>query len=221
MSGLLVTPRWKGVRRRSSSFLSVSGDRGDNQEPPPEPRTEGDLHMQSVIDCGKEVLSSQFNPSGTLLAVGLITGTIKVYTASDGICVHTLKDDQTVTEHLPVTSLRFRSHRLDSHGDSLLATYAGGQVRIWHLSTQTCVHSIHEDRQTLTAAFSPSGSHFLTAGSSDEIFVYDSETATCVNICQPRKSGPVHQASHGAVTLLFDGMPYRYFRPVCPTGVFD
>ncbi|XP_053327048.1 uncharacterized WD repeat-containing protein alr3466-like [Spea bombifrons] len=188
MSGLLVTPRWKGFPRRSSTNLSFSDGGADSQEPPPLPSADGELQIEGVIDCGKEVMSCRFNPSGTLLAAGLVDGTIKVYSVSDWSCVHTLKDDQTAAHHLPVTAVRFVPGRQASQGDLLLATYAGGQVKFWHVSTQSCVRSLQEDRQTLAVTFSPSGSHFLTAGSSDDINVYDTETAARMNVCQPSPS---------------------------------
>lgn len=59
---------------------------------------------------------------------------------------------------------------------------------MWHVSTKSCVRSLQEDRATLAATFNPSGSHFLTAGSGDEILVYDAENMMCVNICQPRSA---------------------------------
>ncbi|MEE6524852.1 hypothetical protein FKM82_024533 [Ascaphus truei] len=75
MSGLLVTPQWRGIPSHPSPYLSVPED---PHEPPPEPHTEGELQLERVIDCVDEVMSCQFNPAGTLLAVGLVTGTIKV-----------------------------------------------------------------------------------------------------------------------------------------------
>ncbi|XP_040212138.1 uncharacterized WD repeat-containing protein alr3466-like [Rana temporaria] len=188
MSGILVTPRPRVSARRSSSQLLSPSVSEISLEPIPEPSTGGELHLEKEIDCGQEVLSCQFNPSGTLLAAGLINGIIKVYAVSDGSCVHTLKDEQSIAEHLPVTTLRFHPSRPSAKGDLLLATYAGGQVKFWHLSTQSCVRSLQEDRQTLSATFSPSGSHFLTAGSGAEILVYDAEKMVCVNICQPSPS---------------------------------
>ncbi|XP_068099969.1 WD repeat-containing protein 5B-like [Hyperolius riggenbachi] len=188
MSGLLVTPRPRVSPSRLSTQLLSPSSSDISQEPVPEPSTEGDLRLEREIDCGEEVMSCQFNPSGILLAAGLINGTIKVYTVSDGRCVHTLKDDQSISVHLPVTALRFHPNRPSSKGDLLLATYAGGQVKFWHISTQSCVRSLQEDRQTLSATFNPSGSHFVTVGSSDEILVYDVESMTCVNICQPSPS---------------------------------
>ncbi|XP_073504818.1 uncharacterized protein [Phyllobates terribilis] len=188
MAGMLVTPKPRVILSRSPTQLSSPEDVTDPQEPTPEPSTEGELQLEREIDCGEEVMSCRFNPSGSLLAVGLITGSIKVYSMPAGHWAHTLQDDQSVAQRLPVTALRFQPLRPASRGELLLATYASGQVKFWHISTQSCVRSLTEERQTLAATFSPSGCSFLTAGSSDDILVYDTETMKCVNICQPSPS---------------------------------
>ncbi|KAM5152500.1 coronin-7-like [Mantella aurantiaca] len=188
MSGLLVTPRPRVSARRPSSQLLSPAASEIFSEPIAEPGTEGELLLEREIDCGEEVLSCQFNPSGSLLAAGLISGSIKVFRVSDGSCVHTLKDEQSITERLPVTAITFHPNRPNAKGDLLLSTYAGGQVKLWHLSTQSCVRSLREDRQIMSATYNPSGSHFLTAGSGDEILVYDAENMMCVNICQASPS---------------------------------
>ncbi|XP_018414578.1 PREDICTED: uncharacterized protein LOC108789139 [Nanorana parkeri] len=201
MSGLLVTPRLRVNPGRPSSRL-LSPTASEIFSKPKFYTNEKFISILSSSDCGEEVLSCQFNPSGTLLAAGLITGTIKVYMVSDGSCVHTLKDGQSITDHLPVTALRFHPSRPSAKGDLLLATYAGGQVKFWHLSTQSCVRSLQEDRQTLSATFSPSGRHFLTAGSGDEILVYDAENMMCVNICQPSPSPSVMDGHRSRIFAL-------------------
>ncbi|XP_036393582.1 serine-aspartate repeat-containing protein C-like [Megalops cyprinoides] len=85
-----------------------------------QPRTKGDLHIRSVLECGREVMVCQFNNEGTLLAVGLSDGTIKVYSIDSGSLVQTLKDRDSILSPLPVTALRF-SVSLQSHS-LLLAT---------------------------------------------------------------------------------------------------
>uniref|UniRef100_A0A8C5QPW3 Uncharacterized protein n=1 Tax=Leptobrachium leishanense TaxID=445787 RepID=A0A8C5QPW3_9ANUR len=150
-------------------------------------------------------MSCRFNPSGNLLAAGLLNGTIKVYTVTDGSCVHTLQD-KSVGYFKP--SCHFTSvcpHRRASQRDLLLATYAGGEVRFWHVPTQSCIRSLHEDRQTFVAALNPSGSHFLTAGSSDSIYVYDTETGERLSVCQPSPSLSVMDGHRSRIfALTFD-----------------
>ena len=65
-------------------------------------------------------------------------------------------------------------------------TDANGLVKLWHASSSKCVHTIHETRQTLTASFAKDSSLFITAGSDEKIYVYDSTTRKLVNTCQPR-----------------------------------
>ncbi|CAJ0966982.1 unnamed protein product [Ranitomeya imitator] len=87
---------------------------------------------------------------------GTAAGERNVYSMPAGHWAHTLQDDQSVAQRLPVTALRFQPCRPSSRGELLLATYASGRVKFWHVSTQSCVRSLTEERQTLAAAFSPS-----------------------------------------------------------------
>ncbi|XP_069100079.1 uncharacterized protein [Pleurodeles waltl] len=191
MYSLFVTPR-RLVPSRSFSYSSqwdsYASEDTEYAPPAPEPSVQGDLRIIKIIDCGEEAMYCQFNKRGTLLAVGLISGVIKVYMVSEGSCVHMLSDSESVDASLPVTSLRFYPQSSSSTGDLLLATYASGLVKFWHLSTQTCLQTISEDRQILTGTFNPSGTCFLTAGSSNDIHVYDTETKERINTCRPSQS---------------------------------
>ncbi|XP_067833490.1 dynein assembly factor with WD repeat domains 1-like, partial [Heptranchias perlo] len=53
---------------------------------------------------------------------------------------------------------------------------ASGKVKLWHVETQQCLHTLAEDQETLTASFNPSGSRFVTGGSAASIRVYDTVT---------------------------------------------
>ncbi|XP_030065853.1 WD repeat-containing protein wdr-5.3 [Microcaecilia unicolor] len=190
MYSFLVTPRRLAPSHGATHYLrsdSLGSGDFENLEPP-KPSTEGQLQIVNIIDCGKEVMSCQFNQEGSLLAVGLVDGSIKVYKMKDALCVHMLNDADTVNMKLPVTSLHFHPQSQSSSGDLLLATYATGLVKVWHLSSQTCLNTLTENRQTLTSAFNTSGTHFLTAGSNTAIHVYDTETKQRMNSCQPSPS---------------------------------
>lgn len=50
---------------------------------------------------------------------------------------------------------------------------ASGFVRQWHVSTGQCLWTTDEKRHTLAAAISPTATTFSTAGSDNEIFLYD------------------------------------------------
>ncbi|KAL7857383.1 hypothetical protein SRHO_G00162820 [Serrasalmus rhombeus] len=158
-------------------FPAKKEDSGDQTQP----KTDGDLHIHSVLECGCEVMTCQFSNDGSLLAVGLCDGSIKVYSTDSGELTQTLKDSSSVLSALPVTSLRFtqsgQSHCL------LLATYASGSVRCWYIWGQQCVWWLKEardgermQRQTLSLSISPSGQQALTGGSDSFIYLYDLAT---------------------------------------------
>ncbi|CAB1312090.1 unnamed protein product, partial [Coregonus sp. 'balchen'] len=66
-----------------------------------QPKTEGDLHIHSVLECGSEVMTCQFNNEGTLLAVGLSDGTIKLYSMDNRNFLQTLRDSSSILSSLP------------------------------------------------------------------------------------------------------------------------
>ena len=63
---------------------------------------------------------------------------------------------------------------------------ASGMVKFWHYPSSSCLHTIHEDRQTLAAAFNPIGGRFITGGANAIIQLYDADTKTAIRSLQPR-----------------------------------
>ncbi|XP_072015029.1 uncharacterized protein [Amphiura filiformis] len=182
-----------------AGMSNVVGDQGDMEHR--EPVAEGNLKISQIVECPSEIMCCTYNEDSTLLAVGFVDGSIRVYSAENGAPLHTLTDDETLAQHLPCTSVVFRPfHQGDRSQNLILATYANGLVKLWHASSQKCVHTIHENRQTLTAAFPKNGSVFITAGSDEKIYVYDTSTKKLVNTCQPSPSRNV-----------MDGHRYRVF----------
>ncbi|XP_059499237.1 uncharacterized WD repeat-containing protein alr3466-like [Stegostoma tigrinum] len=108
-----------------------------------------------------------------------MTGHIKLYKPCTGAFVYQLRDTETLNTNLPVTSLNFCPPGAAS-GDLLLATYASGKVKLWHVSTQKCLHTIVENQQTLAAAFNASGTRFASAGSAASIRLYDTASRLCL-----------------------------------------
>ncbi|XP_060112011.1 uncharacterized WD repeat-containing protein alr2800-like [Heteronotia binoei] len=148
------------------------------------PSISGDLRLLHTIDSGDQLLCCQFNNDGTRIAAGLRNGIIKVYSVSDGSLVHVLTDQDIATSGLPVTSMRFMPRGPAHNGDVLLATYSGGTVKLWHVSSRTCVRTMKENRQTMVATFNPSGSRFLTGGAGPGINMYDTQTWDNLGIFQ-------------------------------------
>ncbi|XP_058263270.1 uncharacterized WD repeat-containing protein all2124-like [Hemibagrus wyckioides] len=157
-----------------------------------QPKTYGDLHIHTVLQCSCEVMTCRFSDDGTLLAVGLTDGSIKVYSADKGELLHTLRDLDSIVCSLPVTGLSF-THTSQAHS-ILLATYASGYVRCWYVWGRQCVwwlkETMHigksdreEKRQSLCLSISPSGEQAVTGGSDSVIHLYDLNTHQRIQTC--------------------------------------
>ncbi|XP_078063839.1 pre-mRNA-processing factor 17-like, partial [Mustelus asterias] len=102
-----------------------------------------------------------------------------LYKPNNGAFVYYLRDSETLKSCLPVTSLCF-CPRGTASADLLLATYASGKVKVWHVSTQRCLQTLLENQETLIAAFNPSGTRFATGGTTGSIRLYDTLTRECL-----------------------------------------
>ncbi|KAK6467596.1 WD repeat-containing protein 78-like [Huso huso] len=211
--GLFVTPQRFLISSWAPQFREVPERHALSATPsaPPslEPRTEGGLSIRDVLDCGCDVMTCCFNDEGTLLAVGLTNGTIQVYQPADSTFLYQLNSSETLQSSLPVTSLRFQHRDNRERHCLLLATYASGCVRVWHVAggrSLCCVQEGGGDsargrgRQTLSLSLSPSGDRFITAGSDCQLHLYDTETRQRIHTCR---------ASHSM--SLMDGHRFRVF----------
>eukprot|EP00058_Branchiostoma_floridae_P001053 XP_002586541.1 hypothetical protein BRAFLDRAFT_131390 [Branchiostoma floridae] len=156
-----------------------------------------DCGHENVLDCGHEnVLCVKYSYDGTLVASGLVHGAVKIFQAHDGSVLYHLTDQEVRDAHLPCTSLAFipadhgqkYEHLLMStckYEHLLMATYANGVIKFWHPSSGSCLHTIHENRQTLTASFSPHGDVFVTGGASAQLHMYDTATKKMVRTFEP------------------------------------
>ncbi|KAF9353614.1 hypothetical protein BGX34_011467 [Mortierella sp. NVP85] len=121
----------------------------------------------------KRVTSFAYSPDGTLLAVGLYSGDIVVYTTSDWEQVWTLRG-HTET----VVSIVF-----SSKGDQIASGSRDDTARLWDVVTGTCRHAlIGHDDDVESIAFSPQGD--LVASISHDITVrlWDVSTGFCLRI---------------------------------------
>ncbi|XP_060679289.1 uncharacterized WD repeat-containing protein alr3466-like [Hemiscyllium ocellatum] len=165
------------------------------------PETEGELRVLRRIDCKVPAVCCCFNQSGQLLAVGLMTGNIKLYKPCSGAFVYQLRDTETLNINLPVTSLNFCPPGAAS-GDLLLATYASGKVKLWHVSTQKCLHTLVENQETLAAAFNASGTRFATAGTAASIRLYDTASRDCLQTFTPSPSPTVMDGHRSRIFVV-------------------
>ncbi|XP_078615043.1 uncharacterized protein LOC144884072 [Branchiostoma floridae x Branchiostoma japonicum] len=171
----------------SGMAASDHGDGHEAHERRPEPTCEGNLRILQKLDCGHEnVLCVKYSYDGTLVAAGLVHGAVKIFQAHDGSVLYHLTDQEVRDAHLPCTSLAFIPA---DHGQKyehlLMSTYANGVIKFWHPSSGSCLHTIHENRQTLTASFSPHGDVFVTGGASAQLHMYDTATKKMVRTFEP------------------------------------
>ncbi|XP_060069853.1 WD repeat-containing protein 5-like [Ylistrum balloti] len=179
------------VERPRSGMSTTSGYGDHSQHTKSGPYLDGNLKLLDTIDCANDVLCCRLNHDGSLLAVGLVDGSIKIYDAVHVRLLHSLSDEDTQRMRLPVTQIRFRIFGdMDKveYQNMLIATYASGLVKIWHFTSQACLHTIHEVRQTLALAVNPLGQKFVTAGSDQQVHVYDEETKMKINTLEPSDS---------------------------------
>ncbi|CAB4011145.1 WD repeat-containing 5-like [Paramuricea clavata] len=163
---------------------------------------EGSMKILNRIETDSEIMCCRFNPEGNLLAVGLVNGVTKIYTVEPLSCVYVLPAEDTGGQPLPVTCLRWRPNiENQNFKNILLATYASGSVKIWHVSTMDCLSSTQEGgRQVLACAFNASALQYITAGSDTTINLYDATTRQKLLSLEPSTS-----------FLVMDGHMMRIF----------
>lgn len=154
------------------------------------PNIEGNLKILDRIETDSEIMCCRFNPEGNLLAVGQVNGVIKIYVLNPLSCVYVLPAEDTDGQPLPVTCLRWKPRCEDQRFKNiLLATYASGMVKHWHVSTMNCISSTNEDsRQVLACAYNASSSKYITAGSDTKINLYDETTKQMIFSMEPSTS---------------------------------
>lgn len=158
------------------------------------PQLTGKMKLMRVIECPMDVMCCRFHDTtnGTLLAVGLIDGSIKIYETYPLTCNHlfTLQDDETVKCRLPVTQIRFKQGDPEDktkNPNILIASYASGMVKFWHYTSGSCTHTINEPNQNqiLALAINPELTHFILTGDDPRIFLYDVNTLQKVSTMEP------------------------------------
>lgn len=169
------------------------------QEKKPVLAIEGDIRILKTIDLESDGLCTKYSPDGSKIAVGLSNGVIKIFKSDTMSCIYHLADEETVKARLPVTSIHFISST-KSKGEMLTATYASGQVKFWHVSSQKALHTIHEPRQVLASSISNDSRRIVTVGSSEQVYIYDIESGTKTYSCEPSPT-----------TIVMDGHRFRVF----------
>ena len=63
---------------------------------------------------------------------------------------------------------------------------ASGMIKFWHYTSNKCIQTINEGRQTLASCFNPTGTKILTAGADPQINAYDVATKKKIMSYEPR-----------------------------------
>ncbi|CAM9257185.1 unnamed protein product [Lampetra planeri] len=177
------------------------------------PVTSGCLQISSVIEAEAEVMCCRFSPDGSLVAMGLANGTIKIHELRGWTCVHVLRDADTLRHGdtrghaetrrhaetprhalrhgVPVTSLVFLPQTDTERDIRLVATYASGRVSLWAVSLRWACPLAREATHTLCAAASPSGAWVATGGGDGALRIYDVKTRSLALTCSPSASSHV------------------------------
>jgi WD40 repeat protein len=184
---------------------------------------EGNLQMFDVIEGACEVMCVRYSPDGTLIAAGFSDGSIKVHSADTGQCLFVLSTDGHATTKLPVTNIRFYPSDADDdtieHRHVLAASYASGEVRFWHYTSGSCLHTTVEPRsQTMSLAFNPTADKFVTVGADPQVYLYDVETKQRISIMDATDSRDKMDGHRARVFSVI----YHPFEPnVLLTGGWD
>lgn len=197
----------------ASSRSDVSRDEKGDRQTARGPYMEGNMHLLATIECPNDIMCCRFNENGSLLAVGLIDGSIKIYEIFPLTCNHlyTLQDDETVKGRLPVTQIKFKQADPEDptkNPNILVASYASGLVKFWHYTSSNtgsnCLHTINEpdQNQILTLAINPESTHFALTGDDPRIFMYDLNTLQKTATLEPSDSRDVQDGHKCRVFAL-------------------
>ncbi|KAF6028042.1 hypothetical protein EB796_013629 [Bugula neritina] len=140
-------------------------------------------------------MCTKFSPDGTLFAVGLSNGMVKIF-QSDGTLVYSLSDNDVLKTRLPCTSVQFIPFSISENEDKrhvLLAVYASGFVKFWHYPSSKCLQTISENppKQCLCSSFSAMGDRLAVGGADPAINIYDTQTKELIRALEPSDSRDV------------------------------
>lgn len=175
---------------------------------------EGDVKMLKTIELKSDGMCVTYSGDGSKIAVGLTNGDIQIFKSDTMSCIYHLADRETQSAKLPVTSINFlpkRNSQSPMKGEILVATYASGQVKFWHVSSSKAMHTIHEPRQVLSCSISKDAKSMVTVGSSNEMRIYDIGTAKQVKVCEPSPNVLVMDGHQGRVFSVKHHPKQDYF----------
>jgi WD40 repeat protein len=131
----------------------------------------GSLRQKLLLNHLSPVFCAAFSPDGTHIVSGSFDGTVRVWDASTGAVIRTLKGHTD----------RVQSVTFSPDGTRIVSGSGDDTVRVWDVSTGAIVHNIKGHRALVNCvAFSPDGT-WIVSGSWDEtVRVWDASTGTVI-----------------------------------------
>lgn len=147
-----------------------------------------------IVDIPYDVTCVRYSPDGKFLAAGCSDSTILVYSTSspaDAQPLYKLVNNNTdpLLSKMPVTSLRFRPEvKGQQTRHVLLATYAHGEVRQYHVTSSKFMCSYKTDypngNRIYASDYRFDGLQIAVAGREHSIKVFDAQTHEVVQTLQ-------------------------------------
>eukprot|EP00053_Salpingoeca_punica_P003288 m.42285 g.42285 ORF g.42285 m.42285 type:complete len:348 (-) comp12092_c0_seq3:38-1081(-) len=152
------------------------------------------LRLVISVKFDRDVVCCRFSTGGESVAVGLGDGSIHVVThlTSKANVAHVLRAE---SERTPVTCIRYTP----KESNTLLATYASGCVRKWHVTSNKCLSTVNTERIDTEGALTAldyrcDGEMYAVGGSDFIVRVFDSKTNKQVAALGP---GKLHGIDNG------------------------
>ncbi|PHH55862.1 putative WD repeat-containing protein alr3466 [Ceratocystis fimbriata CBS 114723] len=129
--------------------------------------------LRMCMNSASDAVKSKVNLANMQMrASGLHSNTVKIWDATSGVCLHTLKG-----HHSDVKLVVF-----SNSGQRLASVSFDGTVKIWDATSGACLHTLKDYKDVITSVvFSPDG-HRLASGSWDKtVKIWDATFGSCLH----------------------------------------
>jgi WD40 repeat protein len=133
----------------------------------------------TIGDGDSQVFTMKFDDNDEQLACGYGDGMTRIYNCDSGKLSYTLADYKSESTVMPVTALLWRPQSSTvKTSNMLVAAYADGWLRHWHVTSGKLLHQTYEEPENhiYCMDFNHDGSFLATAGRDSQIRIYDENT---------------------------------------------
>jgi len=161
-----------------------------------EPKYEGAIKPEFLIDCRDEIFCCEMSPSGKLIAAGTNKGITRIFDVEKGVNLYALVDVEIRQNYLPAVCCSW----LDE--TKLLIGYASGALKLWNIQNQECLSTIQEQRTVLQTVQTPTGDAFITAGDNHLLYIYSIHTLQRIMTCEASSTNDIMDGHKSSVYAL-------------------